>query len=91
MWSLVHAAREKIVGWYSTGPKLKEADLDISALMSKFTDGCAEPVLVICDVEVSAHPAALSCPALQCRVQWAPCPAHAVAVCLHMLGDALMK
>lgn len=45
------------MGWYSTGPKLKEADLDISALMSKFTDGCAEPVLVICDVEVSGHPA----------------------------------
>lgn len=46
-------AREKIVGWYSTGPKLKEADLDINSLMSKYTDGSAEPVLVICEVEVS--------------------------------------
>jgi 26S proteasome regulatory subunit N8 len=43
-------AREKIVGWYSTGPKLKEADLDITALMSRFTD-VGEPVLVICEVE----------------------------------------
>ncbi|GAX86376.1 hypothetical protein CEUSTIGMA_g13788.t1 [Chlamydomonas eustigma] len=43
-------AREKIVGWYSTGPKLKEADLDITALMSRFTD-VGEPILVICEVE----------------------------------------
>ena len=46
------AAREKIVGWYSTGPKLKEADLDINSLMGKFTDGCPEPVMVICEVQV---------------------------------------
>mmetsp|Transcript_7216 Transcript_7216/g.15753 ORF Transcript_7216/g.15753 Transcript_7216/m.15753 type:complete len:329 (-) Transcript_7216:2715-3701(-) len=41
-------AREKIVGWYSTGPKLKEADLDINALIGQF---CEHPVLVICEVE----------------------------------------
>ena len=48
----MHAAREKVVGWYSTGPKLKEADLDINSLMSKFTEN-GEPVLVICEVQVS--------------------------------------
>lgn len=43
-------AREKVVGWYSTGPKLKEADLEINALVSRFTD-VGEPVLVICEVQ----------------------------------------
>lgn len=43
-------AREKVVGWYSTGPKLKEADLDINSLLSKFTEN-GEPVLVICEVQ----------------------------------------
>ena len=51
--SMMRTAREKIVGWYSTGPKLKEADLDINSLMAKYTDGSADPVLVICEVEVS--------------------------------------
>eukprot|EP00955_Chlamydomonas_euryale_P114955 366318-Chlamydomonas_euryale.AAC.14 len=49
------AAREKVVGWYSTGPKLKEADLDINSLLSKFTEN-SEPVLVICEVQ-STHTA----------------------------------
>ena len=44
------AAREHVVGWYSTGPRLKEADLDINHLISKY---CDNPVLVICEVEVS--------------------------------------
>ena len=43
-------AREKVVGWYSTGPKLKEADLDINALLSRFTE-TGDPVLVICEVQ----------------------------------------
>lgn len=43
------AAREKIVGWYSTGPKLRESDLDINELMRGF---CESPVLVICEVQV---------------------------------------
>lgn len=50
------AARENVVGWYSTGPKLKEADLDINALISKFTDH-NEPVLVICEVQVGRQAA----------------------------------
>ncbi|KAG2439653.1 hypothetical protein HXX76_005003 [Chlamydomonas incerta] len=41
-------AREKIVGWYSTGPKLRESDLDINELMRGF---CDSPVLVICEVQ----------------------------------------
>lgn len=41
-------AREHVVGWYSTGPKLKEADLDINQLMTNY---CSTPVLVICEVE----------------------------------------
>ncbi|KAG2487285.1 hypothetical protein HYH03_014126 [Edaphochlamys debaryana] len=41
-------AREKIVGWYSTGPKLREADLDINELIRQF---CDNPVLVICEVQ----------------------------------------
>lgn len=41
-------AREHVVGWYSTGPRLKEADLDINHLISKY---CDNPVLVICEVE----------------------------------------
>nr|XP_020194977.1 26S proteasome non-ATPase regulatory subunit 7 homolog A-like [Aegilops tauschii subsp. strangulata] len=29
-------AKEHVVGWYSTGPKLKENDLDVHALFTKF-------------------------------------------------------
>lgn len=43
------AARERVVGWYSTGPRLREADLDITSLMS---DYCETPLLVICEVQV---------------------------------------
>lgn len=41
-------AREKLIGWYHTGPRLREADLDITQLMSNY---CAQPILVICEVE----------------------------------------
>ena len=43
------AAREKIVGWYHTGPRIREADLDVSALLGSY---CENPLLVICEVEV---------------------------------------
>lgn len=44
----VVAAREEIVGFYSSGPKIKENDLKIAALFRQF---CAqEPVFVIIDV-----------------------------------------
>jgi len=42
------AAKEKIVGWYHTGPRIRQADLDITALMSNY---CENPLLVICEVE----------------------------------------
>ena len=44
------AAREHIVGWYSTGPRLREADLDITDLMANY---CETPLLVICEVQAS--------------------------------------
>jgi 26S proteasome regulatory subunit N8 len=46
---LAAAAREHVVGWYSTGPRLREADLAIHQLMSNYV---TTPVLVICEVEV---------------------------------------
>mmetsp|Transcript_20153 Transcript_20153/g.56120 ORF Transcript_20153/g.56120 Transcript_20153/m.56120 type:complete len:331 (+) Transcript_20153:84-1076(+) len=42
-------AREKVVGWYSTGPKIREADININQLLTRFSD--VSPVLVICEVE----------------------------------------
>ncbi|KAL7108801.1 hypothetical protein ABFS83_06G135500 [Erythranthe nasuta] len=41
-------AKEHVVGWYSTGPKLKENDLSIHSLL---TDYVPNPVLVIIDVQ----------------------------------------
>ncbi|RAL51283.1 unnamed protein product [Cuscuta campestris] len=41
-------AKEHVVGWYSTGPKLRENDLNIHAL---FNDYVTTPVLVIIDVQ----------------------------------------
>uniref|UniRef100_A0A2P2LP19 MPN domain-containing protein n=1 Tax=Rhizophora mucronata TaxID=61149 RepID=A0A2P2LP19_RHIMU len=40
-------AKEHVVGWYSTGPKLRENDLDIHQLFHKYVPN---PVLVIIDV-----------------------------------------
>eukprot|EP00622_Pseudochattonella_farcimen_P003524 FR738721.1.p1 GENE.FR738721.1~~FR738721.1.p1 ORF type:complete len:209 (+),score=40.93 FR738721.1:137-763(+) len=39
--------RETIVGFYSTGPKIKESDIKIDELMRRF---CPSPVFVIVDV-----------------------------------------
>ncbi|KNA03669.1 hypothetical protein SOVF_206920, partial [Spinacia oleracea] len=41
-------AKEHVVGWYSTGPKLRENDLDVHRL---FSDYVPNPVLVIIDVQ----------------------------------------
>ncbi|KAH7288330.1 hypothetical protein KP509_31G022000 [Ceratopteris richardii] len=41
-------AKEHVVGWYSTGPKLRENDLNIHEL---FRDYLPNPVLVIIDVQ----------------------------------------
>ena len=45
------AARERIIGWYHTGPRLREADIDINELIGRY---CEHPVLVICEVQVGA-------------------------------------
>lgn len=42
-----HTAKERIVGFYSTGPKIKENDLQIDALFRRFHPS---PVCVIIDV-----------------------------------------
>lgn len=39
--------REKIVGFYSTGPRIKPADLDIADLVSSY---CKKPVFAIIDI-----------------------------------------
>lgn len=45
--SLFLAAKEKIVGWYHTGPKLRQSDLAINEVIKRFTPN---PILVIVDV-----------------------------------------
>lgn len=40
-------AREKVVGWYSTGPKIRPADMEINDLLKRYT---TNPVLTIIDV-----------------------------------------
>jgi 26S proteasome regulatory subunit N8 len=42
--------REDIVGFYSTGPKLKENDLKISSLIKQFCTVTHEPVFIIIDI-----------------------------------------
>lgn len=41
-------AREHVVGWYSTGPKIRTGDLDANELIRTY---CANPVFVIIDVK----------------------------------------
>lgn len=41
-------ARERVVGWYHTGPRLREADIDINQLMARY---CDNPLLLICEVQ----------------------------------------
>lgn len=41
-------AKEKVVGWYSTGPKIRAADIDIHQSFNKYTPN---PVYVIVDVQ----------------------------------------
>ena len=42
------AARELIVGWYSTGPKIKKNDIDINEIFKRFV---THPVYVIIDAK----------------------------------------
>ena len=43
----IPVARERMIGWYHTGPKLRAADLEINELFKRFI---ARPVMVIVDV-----------------------------------------
>jgi len=49
MWSMFQKvnARERMIGWYHTGPKLRASDQEINDLMKRFM---ARPVMVIVDV-----------------------------------------
>ena len=40
-------AREKLIGWYHSGPKLRASDLEINELFKRYTPN---PLLVIIDV-----------------------------------------
>lgn len=48
MWAMFRKvnASEKVIGWYSSGPKIKPADLDIHELFKRY---CPNPVFVIVD------------------------------------------
>jgi len=50
MWSMFKKvnARENVIGWYSTGPKIRPADLEINELFRRY---CPNPVLVIIEVQ----------------------------------------
>src|SRR6201995_4397274 len=41
-------AREKLIGWYHSGPKLRASDLEINELFKRYTP---HPLLVIIDVQ----------------------------------------
>jgi 26S proteasome regulatory subunit N8 len=40
--------KERVVGWYSTGPKIKPSDLGIHELFRRY---CPEPIFVVMDVQ----------------------------------------
>ena len=44
-------ARERLIGWYHTGPKLRASDQEINDLFKRFI---ARPVMVIVDVREQA-------------------------------------
>ena len=44
----IFAAKEKIVGWYHTGPKLHQNDVAINELIREY---CPNSILVIIDAE----------------------------------------
>lgn len=48
IYSLIIKAKERIVGWYHSGPKLKQNDIKINELFRRYN---ANSVMVIVDVE----------------------------------------
>ncbi|MDP2435547.1 MAG: hypothetical protein Q8P67_07375, partial [archaeon] len=53
------AATEKVVGWYSTGPRIRPADIEINEVFRRYTPN---PVLVIIDVRGPEHGSTLDIP-----------------------------
>lgn len=45
---IIYVAHENVIGWYSTGPKIRPADLEINELFRRYTPN---PVLVIIEVQ----------------------------------------
>lgn len=43
-------AREKVIGWYHTGPRLRESDMDIHKLITQYCENNTG-ILVICEVK----------------------------------------
>ena len=41
-------AKEQVVGWYHTGPKLRPNDLEINRIIERYT---SHPVLVVIEVK----------------------------------------
>jgi len=52
MWAMFRKvnASERVIGWYSSGPKIKPADLEIHELFKRY---CSNPVFVIIDPKPS--------------------------------------
>jgi 26S proteasome regulatory subunit N8 len=50
MWSMFKkvSARERVIGWYSSGPKIKPSDIEIHQLWKRYV---SNPVFVIIDVQ----------------------------------------
>lgn len=72
----ISLAKERILGFYSTGPRLREADLDISDLLSNYAES---PLLLICEVQVQLHAFSLTkYTALDCLMHTA-CMTHDIA------------
>jgi|SRR6267154_4682 len=46
-----NAAKERMIGWYHTGPKLRASDQEINDLFKRYI---AKPVMVIVDVRPQA-------------------------------------
>lgn len=46
-------AKEKLIGWYHSGPKLRASDLKINELFKRYTANNRNPLLLIVDVQQS--------------------------------------
>lgn len=71
MFSKVNA-KEKVVGWYSTGPKIRAADIQVNELIKNY---CNEPAFVIIDVNPTDD---ITIPTEAYQVQFIHCVTNAV-------------